>query len=65
MLAYRQPVAQRQLTLEQGFAVFDPFFTELRYPRELTKVEEIGAEERVLLDELVQHIQPFLKQSTV
>lgn len=39
------------LTLRAGFALFDPFFSELRYPQELKKL--VGEDERLVLDVLV------------
>jgi len=53
-------IQAKPLTLEQGFAIFDPFFSELRYPQELKKMEGVGEQEKPLLDELVGRLQPFL-----
>jgi hypothetical protein len=53
-------IQSKPLTVEQGFAIFDPFFSELRYPQELKKMEWVGEQEKPLLDELVQRLQPFL-----
>jgi hypothetical protein len=49
----------RLLTVELGFEIFDPFFSELRYPGELTKVECLGAEHKIILEELVTRLRPF------
>ena len=48
------------MTVEAGFALFDPFFSELRYPQELKKLEGVGKDERFVLDELVLRLQPLL-----
>ncbi len=50
------------MTLEAGFALFDPFFSELRYPQELKKVGGVGQDEKFVLDELVLRLQPFLNK---
>ena len=48
---------QEPITVEQGLAIFDPFFTELRYPQEMKLMSGLGPEHRVLLDELVKVLQ--------
>jgi hypothetical protein len=48
-------------TVERGFEVFDPFFSELRYPHELT-MSGVGEDDKVLLYELVERLQPFLEK---
>lgn len=48
------------MTLRAGFALFDPFFSELRYPQELKKLGGVGEDEKVVLDVLVARLQPFL-----
>ena len=50
------------MTLRAGFALFDPFFSELRYPQELKKRGEVGEEEKLVLDVLVARLQPFLSR---
>jgi|SRR5579863_4599975 len=47
------------LTVERGFEIFDPFFTELRYPTELTNVECLGPEHKIILEELVSRLRPI------
>lgn len=47
------------LTVEQGFEMFNPFFSELRYPQELT-MGGVGEDDRIPLDELVKRLEPFL-----
>jgi HEPN domain-containing protein len=47
------------LTVERGFEIFDPFFYELRYPTELTNVECLGPEHKIILEELVTRLRPF------
>lgn len=48
------------MTVKQGFILFDPFFSELRYPQELKDLEGVGEHEKIVLDELVVRLQPFL-----
>ena len=47
-------------TVEKGFEVFNPFFAELRYPQELSKLGGVGEDDKLPLDELVARLQPFL-----
>jgi hypothetical protein len=49
----------RLLTVELGFEIFGPFFSELRYPGELTNVDCLGPEHRIILEELVTRLRPF------
>jgi len=53
-------VHEMPMTPQTGFELFDPFFSELRYPQELKKLEGVGAEEKIVLDELVRRLQLFL-----
>lgn len=48
-------------TAERGFEVFNPFFSELRYPQELT-MSGVGEDDKVSLYELVERLQPFLEK---
>ncbi len=57
-------IQSEPLTLEEGFAIFDPFFSELRCPQELKQIEGVGEQDKLLLDELVQRLQPFLAKIT-
>jgi hypothetical protein len=50
------------MTLRAGFALFDPFFSELRYPQELKKLGGVGEDEKLVLDVLVARLQPFLRR---
>lgn len=50
------------MTLRAGFALFDPFFSELRYPQELKNLEGVGEDEDLVLDVLVARLQPFLSK---
>jgi hypothetical protein len=45
------------ITVERGLAIFDPFFTELRYPQEAKLVNDLGPEHKILLEMLVKAIQ--------
>src|SRR5579872_3616062 len=42
------------ITLEQGLSIFDPFFSELRYPQKMDRIEGIGFEHCRLLEVLVR-----------
>jgi len=46
-----------------GFKVFDPFFSELRYPQDLKKLGGIGQDKKFVLDELVLRLQPLLSEA--
>ncbi len=48
-------------TVEKGFELFNPFFSELRYPQELT-MGGVGEDDKLPLDELVARLQPFLEK---
>jgi hypothetical protein len=50
------------MTAEAGFALFDPFFSELRYPQELKKLGSVGQDVKFVLDELVLRLQPLLNK---
>jgi hypothetical protein len=47
------------MTLEAGFALFDPFFSELRYPQDLKKCG-VSKDHKVVLDVLIARLQPLL-----
>ena len=47
------------MTIEAGLKAFDPFFYELRYPQELRDMTGLGDDERFLIDELTNQLQPF------
>jgi hypothetical protein len=49
------------MTLEAGFAIFDPFFFELRYPQELVDLDGVGPDDVLMLDSLVDALEPYLK----
>ena len=49
-------------TIEQGFELFDPFFSELRYPQELKTMGGVGENDKLPLAELVKTLQPFLEK---
>ncbi len=46
-------------TVEKGFELFNPFFSELRYPQELT-MGGVGKDDKLPLQELVARLEPFL-----
>lgn len=50
-------VLEEPTTVEEGFVIFDPFFTELRYPQENKLVTGLGHEHSVLLKALVEVLQ--------
>ena len=49
------------LTVEQALAMFDPFFSELRYPQELKNISGFGEHELYILEGLVSRLVPFIK----
>jgi hypothetical protein len=48
------------MTVEDGLAMFQPFFDELRYPHEKELMEGIGQDEVIVLNALVAAIKPFV-----
>ena len=50
-------VLKEPMTVEAGLAIFDPFFTELRYPQENKLVTGLGHEHGLLLKALVEVLQ--------
>jgi hypothetical protein len=52
------------MSLERGFAVFDPFFFELRYPGKLVDMDSVGPDDVRMFQCLVDAIRPFLKSIT-
>ena len=52
------------LTIESAFAMFDPFFFELRYPGELEELDGIGPDDVRVLDALVEVLAPFVGSIT-
>jgi hypothetical protein len=51
-------------TLLAGLELFDPFFSELRYPQKLKKLEGVGQEEKLVLDRLVALLIPFATKAS-
>jgi hypothetical protein len=49
------------MTIREAFALFDPFFSELRYPHESPNVEGVGPEESEILNAVVERIRAFVK----
>jgi HEPN domain-containing protein len=50
------------MTLREAFALFNPFFSELRYPQELKTMQGLGEEEKLVLDELIARLTPLLEK---
>jgi hypothetical protein len=46
-------------TVRAALEMFDPFFSELRYPQELKEMKGVGQEEKLVLDLLVNLLIPF------
>jgi hypothetical protein len=56
-------VLEMPMTINDALATFDPFFSELHYPQELRNLKEgVGEEEKLVLDELVARLKPFLSR---
>jgi len=47
------------MDIKTGLAVFDPFFSELRYPQQLNELDGIGPDDIRLFDALFAEIMPF------
>jgi hypothetical protein len=50
------------ISLRRGFEIFDPFFTELRYPHQAEEVGDLGECHGELLGHLFGHLEPFLDE---
>jgi hypothetical protein len=59
ILGYYLP-QDSQMTLEKGLDMFDPFFDELRYPRELKALKAVGPSDIIVLKAIVAALEPFL-----
>ncbi len=57
-------VREGVLTVESAFAMFDPFFFELRYPQTLDELDGIGPDDVRVLDSLVKILSPFVGNVT-
>ena len=53
------PPYEYPVTIEGGLAIFDPYFSELRYPQQLDKLQGIGPDDLRMLDAIVQELLPF------
>jgi hypothetical protein len=45
------------MTIKEGLSIFDPFFSELRYPQEMENCDGLGREHKFLLDALVAELR--------
>lgn len=52
-------ILEMPMNIRTALEHFEPFFEELRYPRELDKLQGVGEEEGRLLNALVAYIGPF------
>jgi hypothetical protein len=50
-------VLKEPMAVEEGLSIFDPFFSELRYPQEMKTVDGPGGEHELLLDSLVGELR--------
>jgi len=55
-------VLEMPMKVLKAFELFDPFFTELRYPMELKELEGVGEDHGLVLDALVVYLDPFLSK---
>jgi len=55
-------VVKMPMTIMKAFEMFDPFFSELRYPVEANLVDELGEEHGFVLDAVVEYLESFLKK---
>jgi hypothetical protein len=56
----RFPTRSGGLTVEGALEIFDPYFSEIRYPSPIEKLDGIGPAYGVLLDKLVERLLPFV-----
>jgi hypothetical protein len=50
-------VLETGMTVKEGLSIFDPFFSELRYPQEMRQVEGLGEEHLRLLNSVVAELR--------
>jgi hypothetical protein len=55
-------VLKMPMKLLAAFELFDPFFSELRYPMELKQLEGVSEEEGRVLNAVVEYLHPFLSK---
>jgi len=53
------PPYEPPVRIERGLNIFDPFFSELRYPQQLNRLQGIGPDDGRMLDALVDELLPF------
>jgi hypothetical protein len=53
------PPHEYPVTIENGLDIFDPFFSELRYPQQLNRLQGIGQDDGRMLDAIVEELLPF------
>lgn len=53
------PPYEYPVTIEGGLEIFDPYFSELRYPQQLNKLQGIGPDDMRMLDAIVEELSPF------
>lgn len=53
-------LSAQPMTLDVAFEHFEPFFEEVRYPREYENFRGVGTDEKVILDAVVDVLRPFL-----
>lgn len=53
------PPHEYPVTIENGLDIFDPFFSELRYPQQLNRLQGIGPDDGRMLDAIVEELLPF------
>jgi len=56
----RTALLKMPMTLHEGLELFNPFFSELRYPQELKNIAGFGEDEGRMLEELACQIEPFI-----
>ncbi|HZQ44954.1 MAG TPA: hypothetical protein VFA99_17005 [Acidobacteriaceae bacterium] len=47
------------VTIEDGLEIFDPYFSELRYPQQLNNLQGIGPDDIRMLDAIAEELLPF------
>ena len=57
------PLRRSPMTLKDALAMFDPFFTELRYPHEMEKLESVGPTDVIMLNAVISELSPLAECS--
>lgn len=53
------PPYEYPITIQRALEIFDPYFSELRYPQQIRNLQGIGPDDLRMLDAIVKELLPF------